>query len=192
MKLDSLDSEYPGYVSGFCCLFLFLSIIMVIFNSIMMNGVYHRKSKPVEVFIIFSHITFILWALGLLIGSAGASAYLRFPLLKDTIKCVGAFLTIWSLAWFGLFLVLRRNVAKKDIIEIRNLLAKSTFIIGAIFHVVNLVLIIYITRRGWCPRTGSYKTSNALDRRSQNPQQMGQFEEISLNSNAKRRREILE
>ena len=65
-------------------------------------------------------------------------------MLKDTMKCVGAVLTIWSLAWFGFFLVLRRNVAKKDIIEIRNLLAKSTFIIGGIFNVVNLVLIIYI------------------------------------------------
>ena len=93
IMLDILDSGsgYTGYDSGFkilldmkiggtcCCLFMLLCIIMVILNSIMMNGVFHRKSKPVEVFIIFIHIIFILWALGLLIGTAGASAYLRLP-----------------------------------------------------------------------------------------------------------------
>ena len=67
-----------------------------------------------------------------------------FNVIKDTMKCFGAVLTIWSVAWFGFFLVLLRNVAKKDIIEIRNLLAKSTFIIGGIFNGVNLVFLFCI------------------------------------------------
>ena len=64
---------------AYCCMLLLLSIIMVIFNSIMMEGVFHRKSKPVEVFIIFSHITFILWALSLLIGTIILSVNLKLP-----------------------------------------------------------------------------------------------------------------
>ena len=68
-----------------------------------------------------------------------------FDVIKDTMKCVGSVLTIWSVAWFGFFFVLQRNVAKKDnIMEIRNLLAKSTFIIGGIFNGVNLVFIIFL------------------------------------------------
>ena len=44
-----------------------------------------------------------------------------FNVIKDTMKCVGAVLTIWSVAWFGFFFVLQRNVAKKDnIMKIRN------------------------------------------------------------------------
>lgn len=64
---------------AYCCILLLLSTIMLIFNSIMMHGVYHRKSKPVEVFIIFSHITFILWALGLLIGTVVLYVNIKLP-----------------------------------------------------------------------------------------------------------------
>ena len=56
---------------------MLLSIIMVIFNSLMMNGVFHRKAKPVEVFIIFSHITFFLWALCLLIVTVVVYIYMK-------------------------------------------------------------------------------------------------------------------
>ena len=60
-----------------CCMLMLLSIIMVIFNSLMMNGVFHRKAKPIEVFIIFSHITFFLWALCLLIVTVVVYIYLK-------------------------------------------------------------------------------------------------------------------
>ena len=45
----------------------------------MMHAVYRRKSKPVEVFIIFSHITFILWTLGLLIGTVVLYVNMNLP-----------------------------------------------------------------------------------------------------------------
>ena len=64
---------------AYACMLMLLSIIILIFNSIMFEGVYHRKAKPVEVFIIFSHIIFILWALSLLIGTAVVSVHLEFP-----------------------------------------------------------------------------------------------------------------
>ena len=63
----------------YCCMLLLLSIIMEIFISIMLVGVFRRKSKPLEVFIIFSHITFILWALSLLIGTIILSVNLKLP-----------------------------------------------------------------------------------------------------------------
>ena len=64
---------------AYCCMILLLSVIMVIFNSTMMRGVYDRKAKPVEVFIIFSHISFILSSLVLLIGPAIVSLNLQQP-----------------------------------------------------------------------------------------------------------------
>ena len=70
-----------------------------------------------------------------------------FNVIEDTMMCVGAVLIIWSVAWFGFFIVLQRNVAKKDIIEIRNLLAKSTFIKGGIINGVNLVFIIFLLQK---------------------------------------------